>query len=107
MTEPLGFPSACVAVEAEALEEGEQILGGEHKFRPDLVGSELAEREVAQPGVLAAADAVFDPSAAAVTRLEPGQVGIVLVGEKDLEAEAQVVCEGELGAGVRPLASAD
>ena len=32
MAERLGFPPTRLAVEAEALEEGEQVLGGEHQF---------------------------------------------------------------------------
>src|SRR5215472_4213850 len=107
MTERLRLPAARLVVEAEALEEGEQVLSGEHQLQPDLVGGELAEREVAEPGVLAAADAVLDASTAAVARLEPRQVGVVLVGDEHLEPEPLVVGEGELGAGVRPFASAD
>ena len=39
--------------------------------------------------------------------LEPGQVDAVLVGDEDLEAEALMVGEGELSAGMRPFASTD
>lgn len=49
-------------------------LGGEHQLQPDLVGGELAEGEVAQPGVLTAADAVLDVGVGAVPGLELGQV---------------------------------
>lgn len=107
MAERLGFPGARLAVQAEALEEGEQVLGGEHELQPDLVGSELAEGEAAQPGVLAAADAVLGASAAAMAGLELGQVGVVLVGDEDLEAEALVIGEGELSAGMGSFAAAD
>ena len=77
MAERLGLPGACLAVQAEALEEGEQVLGGEDQLQPDLVGGELAEGEVAKPGVLAAADTVLDTSVSAVARLELSQVGVV------------------------------
>ena len=57
MAERLRFPAACLSVQTEPLEEGEQVLDGEHQLQPDLVGRELAEGEAAQSGVLAAADA--------------------------------------------------
>src|SRR5215469_17588021 len=79
VAEPLRLPAARLAIQAEVLEEGEQVLGGEHQLQPDLVGGELTEGEVAEPGVLAAADAVLDASVAAMTGLELGQVGVVLV----------------------------
>src|SRR5215469_13005255 len=100
MPKSLRFPAPCLAIQAEALEEGEKVLGSEHQLQPDLVGGELAEGELAEPGVLAAADAVLDASVAAMARFELGQVGVVLVGDEDLEAEALVVGEGELGAGM-------
>jgi len=43
MAERLGLPVARVPIQAEPLEEGEQILGGEHQLQPDLVGGELVE----------------------------------------------------------------
>jgi hypothetical protein len=61
MAETLRLPTARLAFQAESLEEGEQVLSGEHELQPDLVGRELAEGEVAEPGVLAAADPVLDP----------------------------------------------
>jgi hypothetical protein len=61
-----------LALQAEPLEEGEQVLGGEHQLQPRLIGSELAEGEVAQPGVLAATDAILDVGAGAMAGLELG-----------------------------------
>src|SRR2546423_7155208 len=107
MAERLGLPEARRAVQAEGLEEGEQVLGGENQLQPDLVGGELAEGEAAQAGVLAAADAVLDASATAMAGFELGQVGVVLVGDEDLEAEALVIGEGELSAGMGAFAPAD
>ncbi len=46
MAEPLRLPAARLAIRAEPLEEGEQVLGGAHQLQPDLVGGELAEGEV-------------------------------------------------------------
>src|SRR5262245_20412846 len=107
MAESLRLPTARFIVEAEPLEEGEQGLRSEHQLQPDLVGRELTEGEVAQPGVLAAADPVLDPGAATVARLELGQVGVVLIGDEHLETEPLEVSEGELGAGMRTFAPAD
>lgn len=56
MAERFGFPAARRSVQIEPLEEGKQVLGGEDQLQPDLVGSELTEEGVAQPGVLPAAD---------------------------------------------------
>jgi len=49
MAERLGLPAPRLAVQTEALEEGEQVLGGEHEFQPDLVGGELAEGKQRSP----------------------------------------------------------
>jgi hypothetical protein len=51
-------PNGRLPIHVEPLEEDEQILSSEYPLPPDLVGRELAEWEVAEPGVLAAADAV-------------------------------------------------
>jgi hypothetical protein len=73
---------------------------------PHLVVGEVAEREVAQAGVLVVADVVFDARAAAVVALVRGdRAG--LVGEDRLEAMPVVVGEGQLRAGVRALAADD
>jgi hypothetical protein len=85
----------------------DQVLGGEHQFQPDLVAAEQVERQVVQPGGLGGADAVLDPGAVAVAQLQPGQVGVGLVGQEDLEAVAVKVGEAQLGAGVGVLAAAD
>jgi hypothetical protein len=88
MAKGLRLPAGRLAVQAEALEEGEQDLGGggEHELQPDLVGGDPAEGDATQPGVLAAADTVFDAGLAAMASLKRGQVGAVLVGDEDLES---------------------
>jgi hypothetical protein len=48
-----------------------------------------------------------DAGALTVAQLQPGQVGLGLVGEEHLEAVAVVVGEAQLGAGMGVLASAD
>jgi hypothetical protein len=55
---------------AEALEEGDQVLGGEHQLKPDLIGSEVVEGQIAQAGVLGAADTVFDTGVGPVAGLQ-------------------------------------
>jgi hypothetical protein len=69
-----GLPAPGLSLQAQPLEEGEQVLGGEHQLQPDLVGGERLEGEVPEPGVLAAADAVLDVGAGAMAGLELGQV---------------------------------
>jgi hypothetical protein len=107
VAEPPGLPAPGLSVQALPLEEGEQILGREHQLQPDLVGGELVEEEVPQPGVLAAADALLDVGTGAMTGLELGQVVALLVGDEDLEAKPLVVGEGELSGRVRTFAPAD
>ena len=81
-------------------------MGEAHDLKPHLVVFEVAEREVAQPGVFVVADVVLDACAAAVVALEFGdRAG--LVGEDRLEAVSVVVGEGQLRAGVRALAPDD
>jgi hypothetical protein len=72
-----------------------------------LVVLERVVRQVAHAGVLAVADAVLNAGAAAVAQLELGDVVAFLVGEKAGVAVAVLVEDRELGAGVRPLATAD
>jgi len=82
-------------------------LGAEHEFQPDLVAAQQVEGQVAQPGGLAAADAILDAGAAAMAQLQGGQVGVGLVGDEHLEAVPVGVAERQLGARVRILAAAD
>jgi len=87
VAEALRFPLGGLAVEAEALRPGDQVLGDEHQLQPDFVGGEVAEGQVAQPRRLAAADAVLDPGVATVTRLQGRQIGVRLVGDEHLKAK--------------------
>src|SRR5207248_3653906 len=64
-----GLGRGELALEAQALGPGEEILGDGHHLNPHGVVRELVEGEVAQPGVLGAEDAVFDPGMAAVSVL--------------------------------------
>ena len=63
--------------------------------------------EVAHAGVLAGADAVLDPRAAAVAQLQRGDVLAVLVGEEAGVPVAVFVEDREWRAGMRPLAPDD
>jgi hypothetical protein len=67
----------------------------------DLVGRELAKGEIPEAGLLRAADAVLAARPRPATGLEPGDVGVVLIGENDLEAVPVVVGVGHLGSRVR------
>ena len=84
----------------------DEVVREAHDLQPDLVVSEVAEREVAQAGVFVVADVVLDARAGAVVTLELGdRAG--LVGEDGLEAVPVVVGERQLRAGVRALAPDD
>ena len=107
VAEPLRFPMGGLAIEAEALRPGDQVLGDEHQLEPHLVGCEVAEGQVTQPRRVAAADAVLDPGVGAVTRLQRRQIGVSLVGDEHLKAKPVVIGEGELSAGMGPLTPAD
>ena len=54
-----GFPPAGLAVKGEQLHPGQQLAGHGHQFGPDLVGGIAVQGQVAQAGVLGAADAVL------------------------------------------------
>ena len=107
VAELLGLPSLRFANQAQALEEGDQVLCGEHQLHPDLVGQEVLEWEVAEAGVLGATNAVLDSGVSAMTNLEGDDVGVALVGDEDLEAISLMVCESELCSGMGPLAPTD
>jgi hypothetical protein len=66
LPEASGFPAAALAGEGEHLGPGEQVAGEPDDLVSQLVLRESSERQVQQPGVLGAADAVF-----AETRLRP------------------------------------
>src|SRR5260370_10414987 len=91
IAEPLRLPMLCLADQAEALEEGDQVLGCEYQLQPDLIGRELVEGEAPQPGVLAAANPVLDPGVSAVANFEGDDVRVPLISDEDLEAEPLVV----------------
>ena len=56
----LGLGDPEVALQQQGLRPAAQVLSGQHQLQPDLVAAEQVEGEVAQPGGLAAADAVLD-----------------------------------------------
>ena len=64
--QPFGFPAAGGAGEGEHLHPGQQLAGQRDDLAPDLVLGVAVQREVAQAGVLGAADPVLAPGPAAV-----------------------------------------
>ena len=78
----------------------DEVVREAHDLQPDLVVSEVAEREVAQAGVFVVADVVLDASAAAVIAFELGDRS-GLVGEDGLAAVPVVVGERQLRARAR------
>ena len=107
LAKALGFGDREFAVQADQLGPGEEVLGDQRELEPGLVVLERVVREVAHAGVLAGADAVLDPGAAAVTQFQRGDVVLVLVGEKARVPVAALVEDRELRAGVWTLAPDD
>jgi hypothetical protein len=88
VAETLRLAAGELAGEQQPFCPGEQVLGAEDELEPGRVGGERAEGEVAQAGVFAAADPVFDDGMLAVQLLEPLDPSALLVGDEDLEAVA-------------------
>jgi hypothetical protein len=82
---------------------GDQVVRDCDEREPDAVVLEVAERQVAQAGVLVVADVVLDAGAGAVVALEDGDVAAGMVGQDRLEAVPVVVAERQLRAGMRAL----
>jgi hypothetical protein len=107
VAKPLGLGGSERAVEQQRLGPADQIVGCHHQLQPDLVHGEVLERELGQAGVLVVADLVLSLGARSLPALQDSDVLIPLVGDERLEAVSVVVGERQLGAGVRPLATAD
>ena len=103
----LGLGHRERAVQQQRLGPDGEVLGGQDQLEPDGVAAPSVEGEVGKAGGLGGADAVLDAGALTVAQLQPGQVGVGLVGDEDLEAVPVVVAEAQLGAGVGVLAAAD
>jgi hypothetical protein len=67
-------PPGGVAGEGEGLHPGDKVGGEGGDRAPDLVGGEVVQREVGQPAVLQAADAVLGTGSAAVPQLQVGEL---------------------------------
>src|SRR5680860_1114363 len=104
-TQPAALPSMLAAQEQE-VGPGDQGPGDQHQLHPDRVHLEVAEGEQLEAHLLGAADAVLAAGAGAVVALEPRGVSCA-VGEDRLESVPIRVGEGELGAGMGPLAAHD
>src|SRR4051812_32408826 len=107
VAQPFGLGLGELAVEQQRLGPDDQIVREQHDLQPQLVERERLERELRKARVLVVADAVLDMGALAVAALDDRGVLVGLVGEDRLEAEAVVVGEGKLRAGVRALAPND
>ena len=106
VAQAFGFGGGEFAAEQQSLGPGDQVVRDTDDRQPHVVVVKVAEREVAQAGVLVVADVVLDASAAAVIALELSD-GAGLVGEDRLEAMPVVIGERQLRAGMRALASDD
>ena len=107
VAQSLGLGDRELTVKADQLRPREEVLGDQRDLQPGLVVLEGVVGEVAHAGVLAGADAVLDPRAAAVAQLQRGDVLAVLVGEEAGVPVAVFVEDRELRAGMRPLAPDD
>jgi hypothetical protein len=111
VAELLGFGGGQLAVQQQGPGPCEQVDGGQRQLQPGLVDREVAGGEAAEAGVLAAADVVLDPGVGPVAGLQVLDRPSARdggVGEEDLVAHALVLVEqGQLGAGVGPLAADD
>src|SRR6185437_17117262 len=86
---------------------GEEFAGHRDDFAPDLVLGVALEREVAQAGVLGAADAVFAAGAAAVPQFQVGELAASGAGGEAGDAVAVDVGEPQLRARVRAFLADD
>jgi hypothetical protein len=100
----LGLADGEVIVEREPLGPGGEVLGDQRDLKPHGVVVKVAKREVGQAGLLGGADAVLGAGAGAVQALKFDGVAVE-VGQRDQEAMPVVVCEAQLGAGVRAFAT--
>jgi hypothetical protein len=66
----LGFGAGECTVQQQRLRPAGEVAGGQDQLEPDAVAPPQVEREVGQPGGLAAADAVLDAGMLAVTELQ-------------------------------------
>lgn len=83
--EPFRFPAAGVPGQGEELGPGQQLAGQGDDLAPQLVLGEALERQVPQPCVLGAADAVLAASPPPVAELEVGELAAPGVGGEDGE----------------------
>ena len=60
--------------QGETLGPGDQVGGQRADLQPDLVLGEVVEGQVAEPGVLAAADSVLDTSVPAVAEFQVSEL---------------------------------
>jgi hypothetical protein len=93
VAQPFRFGFGELAVEYERLGPDDQVVREHHDLQPHFVERERFERELRQAGVFVVADAVLDPGALTVVTLDHGDIGVGLVGQDGLAAEAVVVGE--------------
>jgi hypothetical protein len=98
-----------MVVEGQGLGPGDEVGGQGDHLEPDPVGLVVVERQVAQAGVVEAADAVFAAGALTVTNLQGGQgpAGAAGVSGDTSDAPAVVVGQPQLGTGMRTLSAGD
>ena len=98
--QPFRFPPAGRAVQGEHRHPGQQLAGQGDDLAPDLVLGEAVQGEVAQPGVLGAADPVLTPCPAPVTEFQVSELAAFGAGGEGGEPVPVDVGEPQLRAGV-------
>jgi hypothetical protein len=97
VAQSLGLGFGQFTVQHLLLGEGDEVLGQADQLHPAGVVVEVGKRQVAQPGVFGAADAVLDSGVTTVAGFEILDVGVDRVGDEDLVAPTTGVKEVELG----------
>ena len=93
--------------QSQTLRPRSQVHRHEHDLDPRFVGDVAAEGQVPQSGRLRGPDLVLKPCVAPLPELETGDVGVVLVGDEDLEPVTVDIGEGELRPGMGPFPACD
>lgn len=106
-SEPFRFGLLEVAGQQEGLGPGDEVLTDQDESEPYLVGLEVGEGKIRQPGVFGLRDALLGVGASSLPGFEERDVGVGLVGEEHLETVPVEIGEGELGAGMGVFSTGD
>src|SRR6266487_2693878 len=110
----LRLRSCEIAVQGQQFQPGQQDAAGHGRVEPRLVDLVIMRWEMAEPGVLAGADDVLDAGVDAVGGVDVGALAAPAPGRGGQVGDPQGVApaagclqQGQLGAGVGPLAAGE